>query len=219
MAYSESPGDKALQKAAIERDPIGAAKKFNYEVTRLSPKDVVDKADYEKGYRFRILKPAPGQPYPEVILARSEGEIAAFLKREIAGDPNGEEAPSDNEELKRRIRHLAGEVEHLRHEFGIDFEELRAHIAAFTIKLEERISPEEVAEVGRMVTDMRLFLSGLMLPWQKEITGAREEKDLWKRRIERGECELVNEIQGKYAFYKSWHHLPSCETWVETLPL
>jgi len=218
MAYSESPDEKALLKAAIDRDPIGAAKQFNYEVTQLSPKDVVDKADYEKGYRFRILKPVPGQPYPEVILARSEGEIAAFLKREIAGNPDGEEAPS-GEELKRRLGHLAGEVEHLRHDFGIDLEEIRSHIAALTAKLEERISPEEVAEVGRMVTDMRLFLSGLMLPWRKEITGAREERDLWKRRIERGECELVNEIQGKYALYKSWHHLPSCDTWVETLPL
>lgn len=126
--------------------------------------------------------------------------------------------PQD-EELKAQLRHLGGEIEHLRHEFGVDLEEIRAHIATLTARVEERIRPEEVAEVGRMVADMQMFLSGLMLPWRRELEEAREEKELWKRRIERGEAELVNEITGRYALYKSWHHLPSCETWVETIPL
>lgn len=129
------------------------------------------------------------------------------------------EAELEGRAAKERLRHLAGEVERLRHEMGIDLEEIRAHIASLTERIEARISPEEVAEIGRMVADMQMFLSGLMLPWTRKITEAREEKELWKERIRRGECELVNEITGKYALYKSWHHLPSCESYVESIPL
>lgn len=123
------------------------------------------------------------------------------------------------EELRAELRRLAGEIEHLRHEFGIDLEEIRAHIGTLTERVEERLRPEEVAEIGRMVADMQLFLRGLMLPWREEIKKTREERELWRRRIEKGEAELVDEIIGKYAVYRSYHHLPSCETYVETSPL
>lgn len=126
--------------------------------------------------------------------------------------------PQD-EELKAELRRLGGEIEHLRHEFGVDLEEIRAHIATLTERVEERLRPEEVAEIGRLVADMQLFLRGLMLPWRKEIEKARGERELWRRRIERGEAELVDEVIGKYAVYKSYHHIPTSETWVETMPL
>ena len=126
---------------------------------------------------------------------------------------------AENEELRERLTHLAGQVEALRHEMGIDLEEIRAHIVKLTERVEKRVSPEEVAEVGRMVADIQMFLSGLMLPWTKKITEARTEKELWRERIRRGETELVNEIMGKYAMYRSYHHLPSCQTYVETTPL
>jgi len=83
--------------------------------------------------------------------------------------------PQD-EELKKRLSHLAGEIEHLRHDFGIDLEEIRAHIATLSTKM-EGIRPEElrpeVEEIGKLVTDMRLFLSGLMLPFERRTTEAR----------------------------------------------
>lgn len=125
----------------------------------------------------------------------------------------------EDEELRAELRRLGGEIEHLRHEFGIDLEEIRAHIGTLTERVEERLRPEEVAEIGRMVADMQLFLRGLMLPWREEIKKTREERELWRRRIEKGEAELVDEIIGKYAVYRSYHHLPSCETYVETSPL
>jgi len=124
-----------------------------------------------------------------------------------------------DEELRAELRRLGGEIEHLRHQFGLDLEEVRAHIATLTARVEERLRPEEVAEIARLVSDMQMFLSGLMLPWRREIIETREERELWRGRIERGEAELVNEIIGKYAMYRSYHHLPSCEIWVETTPL
>lgn len=130
-----------------------------------------------------------------------------------------EEPRPEDEKLRKELRRLAGEIEHLRHEFGVDLEEIRAHIATLTARVEERITPEEVAEVGRLVADMETFLRGLMLPWERQIRVARAEKALWRRRIERGEAELVNEIYGKYAVYRSYHHLPTCETYVESSPL
>lgn len=128
-------------------------------------------------------------------------------------------AEERREELRGRLQRLAGEVEHLRHEFGIDLQEIRVHIVKLTEAVEKRVRPEEVAEVGRMVADMQMFLSGLMLPWQKKITEERSVRELWRDRIKMGEAELVNEILGKYALYRSYHHLPSCQTWVETTPL
>lgn len=130
-----------------------------------------------------------------------------------------EEEKKRPEPLREQLRRLAGEVEHLRHDLGIDLEEIRSHIATLATRVEERIRPGEVAEIGQLVADMQMFLSGLMLPWRGEIEAAREEKELWRRRIQRGETELANEIVGKYAIYRSYHHLPSCETHVETSPL
>jgi hypothetical protein len=128
-------------------------------------------------------------------------------------------AEEKKEPPREQLRRLAGEVEHLRRDIGVDLEEIRAHIATLSARVEERLRPEEVAEIGRLVTDIQMFLSGLMLPWRKEIAEARKERELWEGRIARGEAELVNQIQGKYAIYRSWHNLSTCETWVETHPL
>jgi len=122
----------------------------------------------------------------------------------------------ENEALKAHLRHLAGEIEHLRHEFGIDLEEIRAHIGTLTERVEERIRPEEVEEIKRMVSEMRAFHEGLLLPWRRQISKELEERALWADRIARGECELVTRIQGKYAVYETWRHRPTGETWVRT---
>jgi len=122
------------------------------------------------------------------------------------------------EPLREQLRHLAGEVEHLRKDLGIDLEEIRAHIAALSERVEERLRPEEVAEIGRLVSDMSIFLRGLMLPWRREITEAQAERELWEGRIARGEAELINRIEGRYATYESYHHLASCQTWVKSIP-
>lgn len=93
-------------KVAIERDPIKVARQWGYEVTRLSPKDVVDKADYERGYRFRLSRAEPTQPYPRIIMARNESEIAAFLKREIGDNPVGGGRVSKEicEDIQRKLK-------------------------------------------------------------------------------------------------------------------
>ncbi|GAJ16024.1 unnamed protein product, partial [marine sediment metagenome] len=83
-----------LLKVAIEREPLGVAKQLGYEVHRLSPKDIVDKDDYARGYRYRLSKADPRQPYPQIIMARNEGEVATFLKRQIEGNPIPEEVPA-----------------------------------------------------------------------------------------------------------------------------
>ena len=127
-----------------------------------------------------------------------------------------EEKKPENEDLKARLRHLAGEIEHLRHEFGIDLEEIRAHISTLTERVEERIRPEEVEEVRRMVDEMRALLEGLLLPFRRGISKELEERALWLDRISRGECELVTKIEGKYAVYETWRHRPTGETWVRT---
>lgn len=168
----------------------------------------------------------------EEELKRTRDEIAR-VKREIAILPEERRIPYETRlaELERTeaelegklaretLRHLAGEVEHLRHEMGLDLEEIRAHIANLTARVKERIKPEEVAEVGRMVADMEMFLSGLMLPWRKELAEAREESELWKGRIERGEAILVDEVIGRYAAYRSYYMPATGETWVQTTPL
>lgn len=80
--------DKWLLKVSIERAPLRVAKQLGYEVHRLSPTDIVDKADYASGFRFRLSKAVPNQPYPQIVMARSEGEVATFLKRQTeAGNP------------------------------------------------------------------------------------------------------------------------------------
>ena len=123
------------------------------------------------------------------------------------------------EPLREQLRRLAGEVEHLRRDVGLSLEEVRAHIATLSERVEERLRPEEVAEMGRLVSDIRMFMTGLMLPWEREIREASAEAELWRRRIERGEAELVNRIEGKYAIYESYHHIPTCETWVKSTPI
>ena len=75
--------DRKLLEIAINREPIKVARQYGYDVHRLSFKDVVDKADYIEGYRFRILKTVEGKPYPDMFMARNEKEIAVFLKRDI----------------------------------------------------------------------------------------------------------------------------------------
>lgn len=121
-------------------------------------------------------------------------------------------------ELRRQLARLGGEVEHLRHEFGIDLEEIRSHIAALTERVEERVRPEEVRELGRMLSEIRSFHEGLLLPWRREISRELEEKRLWADRIARGDAELVSRIEGKYGIYESYHHLPTSERWVKTTP-
>jgi len=123
----------------------------------------------------------------------------------------------EKEPLREQLRHLAGEVEHLRHEMGIDLEEVRAHIATLTKTVEERIRPEEVEEIRRMVSELRTFHEALLLPWRRQISKELEERALWTDRIARGECELLNRIEGKYATYESYHHLPTCQHWVRTI--
>jgi len=80
-----NPGDERLLKVAIEREPLRVAKQLGYEVHRLSPKDVVDKDDYARGYRYRLSKADPTQPYPQIVMARNEGEVAIFLKKQVEG--------------------------------------------------------------------------------------------------------------------------------------
>lgn len=90
MTKEGNPGmapDKRLLKVAIEREPLKIARQLGYEVHRLSATDIVDKADYASGFRFRLSKGVPNQPYPQIIMARSEGEVATFLKRQIEGNP------------------------------------------------------------------------------------------------------------------------------------
>lgn len=79
--------DKRLLKVAIEREPLRVAKQLGYEIHRLSPKDIVDKDDYARGYRYRLSKTDPTQPYPQIVMARSESEVATFLKGQIEGNP------------------------------------------------------------------------------------------------------------------------------------
>ncbi len=119
--------------------------------------------------------------------------------------------------LRDQLKRLAGEVEHLRHEFGLDLEEIRSHIATLTERVEERIRPEEVRELGRMLGEIRAFHEGLLLPWRREISKELEEGRLWTDRIARGECELVSRIEGDYAIYESYLHLPTGESWVKTI--
>jgi len=123
------------------------------------------------------------------------------------------------EPLREQLRKLAGEIEHLRKDLGIDLEEVRAHIATLTTRVEERIRPAEVEEIRRMVEEIRTFHEGLLLPWRREISEELETRALWAERIARGETELTNRIEGKYAIYESYHHLPTCETWVKSTPI
>ncbi|MBA7465863.1 hypothetical protein ES707_01035 [subsurface metagenome] len=87
LKKGDNPEDKMLLKVAIEREPLRVAKQWGYEVHRLSPKDIVDKDDYARGYRYRLSKADPTQPYPRIVMARNEGEVAAFLKKKIEGNP------------------------------------------------------------------------------------------------------------------------------------
>lgn len=78
--------NERLLKVAIDREPLKVAREMGYDVHRLSPKDIVDKGDYEAGFRFRLSKPVPSQPFPEIVMARSQDEIATFLKGKIGAE-------------------------------------------------------------------------------------------------------------------------------------
>ncbi len=105
MTGSDNPKqDKKLVEVAIERRPLEMAKQFGYDVHRLSPKDIVDKGDYIRGYRFRLSKAKPGEFIPEVILARSEEEVSTFLKvRELPGYHSKEGNPMEIERYHGQI--------------------------------------------------------------------------------------------------------------------
>jgi len=75
-----------------------------------------------------------------------------------------------------------------------------------------------VGEIREMVQQMRAFHEGLLLPWRTQVAEEMEARRLWADRIKRGEAELVHRIEGKYAIYESYHHIPSCETWVRSTP-
>lgn len=97
-----NPGvpDKGLLKVAIEREPLKVARQLGYEVHRLSPTDIVDKADYASGFRFRLSKAVQNQPYPQIVMARSEGEVVTFLKRQTeVENPGGSPVPTGPDNL------------------------------------------------------------------------------------------------------------------------
>jgi DNA-binding transcriptional MerR regulator len=168
----------------------------------------------------------------EEELKRVREEIAR-TQRQMALLPEEKQRPYATrlEELRRKeadlveqiqrekLKRLAEEIEGLRRDIGLDLEEIRAHIATLAGRVEERLRPEEVAEIGRLVSDIRMFMTGLMLPWEREIREVRAETELWRERVEKGEAELVNRIEGKYAVYESYHHLPTCQTWVKSTPI
>lgn len=85
LSLLSNPEDEMLLKVVIEHEPLRVAKQWGYEVHRLSPTDIVDKEDYARGYRYRLSKADPTQPYPQIVMARNEGEVATFLKRQIEG--------------------------------------------------------------------------------------------------------------------------------------
>lgn len=154
------------------------------------------------------------------------------VERLISLLPEAKQRPYETrlEELKRRraeleeaetprarLSRLAGEIERLRHTLGIDLEEIRAHIAALMARVEEKVLPEDVEQVRRMVGELRTFHEGLLLPWRRGISKELEERALWASRIAKGEAVLEARIEGAYAVYESYHHLPTSQRWVKTI--
>lgn len=71
--------EEQLQAFAIKRDPIGVGRKLGYDIHKLSPKDSIDRGDYEEGYRYRVSSPSKTKPYPDIFMARTEKEISDYI--------------------------------------------------------------------------------------------------------------------------------------------
>jgi len=124
----------------------------------------------------------------------------------------------NEEELREQLKRLAGEIVRLEAEIGGSIDKLRGAVGVLATEVRERVRPEEVAKVHQMVSEMRAFHEGLLLPWRRQIADELETRRLWAGRIERGEAELVTRIEGKYSIYEDWHHLPTSEHWVKSTP-
>jgi len=122
------------------------------------------------------------------------------------------------EARQKEISVLRGEMERLSTELKGEAARLAGYIGMLAAEVRATTTPEEIAALKAMVEEVREWHEGLIMPWKEKITRELATKKLWLDRIARGECELVSHVMGKYADYESYHHLPTCETWVRTIP-
>lgn len=125
---------------------------------------------------------------------------------------------AEEEELREELRRLADELGRMKEEIGGEVGRLAGAIGVLATEVRARVRPEEVEEIRRMVSEVRTFHEGLLLPWRREIAEEMETRRLWADRIALGECELEHRIEGKYAIYESYHHIPTSERWVWATP-
>jgi hypothetical protein len=128
------------------------------------------------------------------------------------------EADLLDRQQREDLKKIAAEIEKMKWTLGGDIDKLRGALGALAAEMREKVLPEDVARVKAMVGTLQMFHEGLLLPWTKEITEEITTRALWQGRIERGETELVHRVVGAYAIYESYHHLPTCQTWVKTIP-
>lgn len=147
-------------------------------------------------------------------------------RRELALLPEGKQIPHQTRlaELERTEADILDKMK--RADIIIEVEKLKAEMTGSVEKLQgfvgvlatevKVVAPERVDEIRHMVAEMGEVIQGLLMPFNRQINKEMADRILWHHRIARGEAVMEHRIEGKYAVYESYHHLPTCERWVRT---
>jgi len=107
------------------------------------------------------------------------------------------------------------EVEKLKSEMTGSVEKLQGVVGALSTEIKV-VAPQQIDDMRHLVAEIGEVVQGLLMPFHYRVKKEITERTLWYHRIARGEAVVERRIEGKYAVYETYHHLPTCERWVRT---